>query len=75
MQLVQKKSYPVHNKRTPCMRRTKTQSRTPPTRPYPLHKKIKILFLGGYVYDGTNSKQTNRDGGICIGTCKKRLGD
>jgi len=29
------------------MRRTKTQSRTPPTRPYPLHKKIKILFLGG----------------------------
>ena len=37
------------------MRVTKTQSRTPPTRPYPLHKKIKILFLGGYVYDGTNS--------------------
>ena len=29
------------------MRVTKTQSRTPPTRPYPLHKKIKILFLGG----------------------------
>ncbi len=42
-----KKIVSVHYKRTPYMRMTKTQSRTPPTRPYPLHKKIKILFLGG----------------------------
>ena len=54
------------------MRRTKTQSRTPPTRPYPLHKKIKILFLGGTFImspivlseEGISIPgPTNRDGG------------
>ena len=37
------------------MKGDKTQLRTPQIRPYPLQEKFKILFLGGYVYDGTNS--------------------
>ena len=37
------------------MKGDKTQLRTPQIRPYPLQEKFKILFLGGYVYDVTNS--------------------
>ena len=51
-----KKIVPVHYKRTPYMKGDKTQLRTPQIRPYPLQEKFKILFLGGYVYDVTNSK-------------------
>ena len=39
------------------MKGDKTQLRTPQIRPYPLQEKFKILFLGGYVYDVTNSMQ------------------
>ena len=39
------------------MKGDKTQLRTPQIRPYPLQEKFKILFLGGYVYDVTNSTQ------------------
>ena len=46
---------PVHYKHTPYMKGDKTQLRTPQIRPYPLQEKFKILFLGGYVYDVTNS--------------------
>ena len=46
------------------MKGDKTQLRTPQIRPYPLQEKIKILFLGGYVYDGTNSTRQ-------LGTCFK----
>ena len=38
------------------MKGDKTQVRTPQIGPYPLQEKFKILFLGGYVYDVTNSK-------------------
>ena len=38
------------------MKGDKTQLRTPQIRPYPLQEKFKILFLGGYVYDVTNSR-------------------
>ena len=37
------------------MKGDKTQLRTPQIRPYPLQEKFKILFLGGYVYDVSNS--------------------
>ena len=42
------------------MKGDKTQLRTPQIRPYPLQEKFKILFLGGYVYDGTNSISHNK---------------
>ena len=41
------------------MKGDKTQLRTPQIRPYPLQEKFKILFLGGYVYDVTNSISLN----------------
>ena len=37
------------------MKGDETQLRTPQIRQYPLQEKFKILFLGGYVYDVTNS--------------------